>query len=139
MADKSVRFLGLFRSSIPTRADRPNRLVSNHRLLEFFFGQVFQASPKLNRQNLFHVASVALLEGFADADNWPQCRFVRGTDLLVHDLVRLAEQATALAVPENDVMDKQIAKQSRADLAGKRAVAFPMHVLRSHFDALAAF
>src|SRR5262249_7272955 len=48
----------------------------------------------------------------------------------------LAKQHATFAVAEDDVTHQQITEQRRADFSGEWAVWFPMHVLRSHFDAL---
>ena len=61
---------------------------------------------------------------------------MRRAHFAVHDFIRLAEERPPLAVPEHDVTDEQIAQHRRADLAGERAGAFPMHILRADFDML---
>ena len=63
---------------------------------------------------------------------------MRGADFIVHDLVGFAEQAATFAVAEDYIVNKQIAQQRSADFAGERAVALPMHVLRTDLDALSA-
>ena len=87
-------------------------------------------------KNFFDLAFLALLERFADANNRPQNFLVRRVHLAIHDLIRLAKQRAPLAVTEHDVADEQIAQHRRADLAGERAGAFPMHVLRADLDVL---
>ena len=61
---------------------------------------------------------------------------MRGADFSVHDFIGFTKQRAPFAVAEDDVMNKQIAQQRGADLAGERAIAFPMHVLRADLDIL---
>src|SRR5437870_8495231 len=61
---------------------------------------------------------------------------MRGADFSIHNFVGLAEQCAAFAVPEHDVMHKQVAQKCGADLARKRPVLLPIHVLRADFYVL---
>ena len=61
---------------------------------------------------------------------------MRGADFSIHNFVGLAKQSAAFAVPEHDVMHKQVAKQRSADFAGKRAVLLPIHVLSADLYVL---
>jgi hypothetical protein len=90
----------------------------------------------LDCQYFFNVAFVALLERFADANNRTQCCVVRGADFAIDDFIGLAKQGAAFAVPEHDVMHKQVPQQRSADLAGKWPVLLPIHVLRANLDVL---
>src|SRR5207302_36021 len=81
----------------------------------------------------FNISLVALLERFSDANNRTQCCFMRGAHFAIHHLVGLAKQSAAFAVAEHDILHKYISQESSADLAGKSAAFFPIHVLRAYF------
>ena len=117
-------------------ADRPDRLVGDHCFLQFLWIQTGETAAQLDRQYFFHIAFVALLERFSDANNRTQFRFVRGAHLAIDHFIRLTEQRAAFAVAEHDVMHKQIAQKRSADLAGKRAALLPIHILRADLDVL---
>ena len=56
-------------------------------------------------------------------------------DLLVHDLVGLAEEGAALAVADDDIAHAQIGEHIGGHLAGVGAALFEVDVLRAHGDA----
>src|SRR5262249_55664777 len=87
MTNERVRFLRLLRGRVTPGSDRPDRFVGDYRFVKFFFAQILQAPPELDRQYLFDTAFLALLQSFADANNRAQGRFVRGADFAVHDFV----------------------------------------------------
>ena len=59
-----------------------------------------------------------------------------GAHFAVHNFVGLTKQGAAFAVPEHNVMHKQIAEQRSADLARKSAAPLPIHVLRANLYVL---
>src|ERR1051326_1495580 len=129
-------FLRLLWCRIATGANRPHRFVRDHCFLQFLWRETGEAAAQLKRQNFFNVSCVALLEGFANANNRPQRCLMRGAYFAVHSFVSFAKQSAAFAVPKHDIVDKQISQERTADLAGKSAAFFPIHVLRTHFDVL---
>src|SRR5437762_2332958 len=93
VTNKRVRFLRLIRRGVTTRADCPNRLICDHRFLQFFRGQAGEAAAHLDRQDFFDVAFVALLKRFAYAHDWTQACFVGSAHFEVYNFVSLAKQA----------------------------------------------
>ena len=136
VANERVRFLCLLGCCVAPGTDRPHWLVRDHRFLQLLWTQTGETAAQLDRQNLFHVALVALLERFSDANNRTQCRRMRCAHFTIDDFVGLTKQRTAFAVPEHDVVHKQVAQKRSTDLAGKRPVVFPIHVLRADLDVL---
>ena len=61
----------------------------------------------------------------------------RGVRLLVDGVVGLAEQRAPLGVADDHVARAGVADHRRADLAGERALALPMQVLRGDADRAA--
>ena len=95
------------------------------RFLQFLWTQTGETAAQLDRQNFFHVAFVALIERFSDANDRTQFRLVRRAHFAIDDFVGLAEQRAAFAVAEHDVVHKQVAQKRSADLAGKRRRSSP--------------
>ena len=131
-----MRFLRLFRGCVPAGADRPNRFVSNHRLTQFSGGQISQAAAQLQRQNLFHVPSLALLERLSDAHDRAQARFMGSAGFAIHDFIGLAKHRATLTVANHDITNKKIAQHRGTDFASEGAAPLPMHVLRTNFNIL---
>src|SRR5450432_641363 len=61
---------------------------------------------------------------------------MRSVYFAIDDFIRLVKKRAPFAVPEHDVAHEKIAQERRADLAGKSAAAFPIHVLRAYFHVL---
>ena len=97
----------------------------------------FEAALDLRLHDLERRARLALRERFAHAENRAQLVLQRGEDLLVHELVGLAEERAALAVAEDDVRRENRAQHRRGDLAGERAAGFEVHVLRAELHVRA--
>ena len=76
------------------------------------------------------LVAIALVERFADADDRHEAGGERRVRLLVDGVVGLAEQRAALGVADDHVARAGLAHHRRADLAGERALALPVHVLR---------
>src|SRR5205823_8680454 len=133
---KSMGFLRLLWRSVAPGANRPDRLVRDHCFLQFLWAQTSETAAQLDCQYFFNVSFVALLESFADANNRTQCCVVRCADFPIDDFIGLAKQGAAFAVPKHDVMHKQVAQKCSADLACKRPILFPIHVLRTDLDVL---
>ena len=121
LADKSMGFLGLFGRGGAAGADGPDGFVSNDRVEHLFGFESGQAAAELLGQNLVMAVRIPLLEGFADAKNGAQAGRVGGFDLFVHQLVGLAEDDAAFAVPEDHVAGEKFAKHAGADFAGESA------------------
>ncbi len=77
------------------------------------------------------------VERFADADDRDETRGQRGVRLLVDGLVGVAEQRAPLGVADDHVARAGLADHRRADLAGERAFALPVQVLRADVDRAA--
>src|SRR4029079_18180362 len=91
MPNERVRFLCLLGGCVPPCAARPNRFVRDHAFLHFFRLETSDTASQLHRQYFFHVAFVALIECFADANDWTQFRFVRGAHFAIYHFIGLAE------------------------------------------------
>ena len=79
-------------------------------------------------------AGLPLLEGLPDAHDRRHAVLVHRLELLVHGLVGLAEQLTALGVADDHVLHLQLGQHRWAHLAGVRALVLPVAVLRSELD-----
>ena len=98
--------------------------------------EAFLDLPIEHRQRL---VAVALLERFADADDRRQRRAVSAACIFLFTRrVGLAEQRAALGVADDHVARAGLAHHRRADLAGERALALPVHVLRADGDVAVA-
>ena len=104
-----MRFLCLRGCCVPPGTYRPDRFVGDDCFLQFLRRQTGQTAAQLEREYFFHVAFVALLERFSDANDRTQCRRMRRADFSIYDFVGLTEQNAAFAVPEHDVVHKQVA------------------------------
>ena len=62
----------------------------------------------------------------------------RGDGLAIHGRVGLAEQRAALGVADDHVLGAGFADHRRADLAGERALALPVQILRGDHDVAVA-
>ena len=136
VSNERVRFLCLCGGCIAPGADGPYRLVRDHCFLQFLWTQTGETAAQLNRQYFFHIASVALFECFSNANDGTQLCLERRAHLAIDHFVSLAKQRAAFAVPEHDVMDKQVPQKRSADLAGKGAALLPIHILRADLDVL---
>ena len=135
LADKGVGFLGLRGRGGATGADGPDGFISNDRVEHPFGVESGQAAAELLGQNLVMTVGVALLEGFADAKDGAEAGGVGGFDLFVHQLVGLAEDDAAFAVPEDHIAGEKFAEHTGADFAGESARRFMPHILCAEGDA----
>jgi hypothetical protein len=85
------------------RADRPQRLVGNHHARDSIGCNLLQGGSDLTDDDVIGRAALVVFETVPDAADRRHPGFVDGVDLLVHDLVRLAEQPSALGMADDDL------------------------------------
>ena len=88
-------------------------------------------------QHLFRLARLALGLGLADARDHVEAGSSAAVDAARHRLVGLAEVLPALGVADDRAVDPELDQHRRRDLAGERALACPVAVLREHPDVRA--
>src|SRR6185295_5054425 len=89
-------------------------------------------------EHVERLVSLALIERLADAGNRREPRAERRDDLAVHHVVGLAKQRSPFRVTDDGVLRARLAHHGRADLAGERALALPVVILRGNRDVAVA-
>jgi hypothetical protein len=130
LANVLMGLLGLGGRGVPAGADRPHRLVGDDEIGDLRAGDAIQAVLELTIQHLERLVPLAFLERLADAHDRRQLRRDRRDDLAVDHRVGLAEQPPALGVADDHELRPRILDHGRRHLAGERAFALPVDILR---------
>ena len=113
-----MHILSLFRRRGFTRADRPDRLVSDYDTFRVGESQPSQPRRKLVFYYEFRITGLSLREVLANANDRSQTSFDRSFCLLIDGIVRLAKKLPPLAVAYDYVLAPNILDHRRSDLAG---------------------
>ena len=134
--DVRVRLLRLRRGRVPPGADRPDRLVGDDES-GGARRQAIEAVLDLPIEHRERFVPLALLERLADADDRRQAAGDRRGHLAVDDRIGFAEQPPPLGVADDHVL-APASLSIGGHLAGERAFALPVDVLRGDADVRAA-
>src|ERR1700733_7899136 len=127
-----------FRRSSTSSADRPNGFVCKQNTGKLLIGQRTNPARALSRKHRLSVIGVTLFQSFTDANDRNQSRIQRGNSFLRDHLIRFAENVPTLAVPQNYITASCFDEHWRGDFSGKRALFFPVHVLRGNRNVRSA-
>src|SRR5204863_3999365 len=115
-------------------ADRPDGLVGEHRLDGLVRRQAGEASAQLALDRRERQPLAALVGGLADAEHGRETVRERGADLLVDQLVGLADLLAALGVAEQHVPAAELDEHRGCDLARVGARRLVVAGLRAQED-----
>ena len=117
-------------------ADCPDRLVRNDNVLPVVLLHRLDHCGKLSLAHVEGAAGLLLVDGLADAENHLEALLDGKRHLVGDKLVRLVEDASALAVSENDPLRATVLHLDRRDLSRVRPGLLGVAVLRTHLDRL---
>src|SRR5579872_2697455 len=98
--NKLMNLLNIFRCRGEPSAYRPNRLISHHKIISP--RSIGQGTLELIPANGACLTQIALLAGFADANDGGQLRPPGGLRLLAHQAIRFAMVGPALRMADNN-------------------------------------
>ena len=122
LADHRVDFLGEFGRGGLAGADRPDRLVGDHDVRRAVHRHEREALLDLRADDRKRLAGLALLVGFAAADDRSNAGVEQRFGLPGHECVVFTEECAALAVADDRVAAAQFDQHRWRDLARERAL-----------------
>lgn len=135
LAQRRVDLGDLLRGRGAAGADRPDRLVGDHRVLGG--GALRDADGELRADDVERAALLALLHGLADADDAAETRAAGTQSLGVDAVVGLVMVGAPLGMADDDVGCAEIGEHLRRDRAGEGAVRPGVQVLAADGDGRA--
>merc|ERR1719424_483753 len=120
------------------RADRPDRLVSDHNILHHLRAHTLEAGRQLLVAHVERLPALALLLEFADAEDALQALLEDLEGLLVDVLVAVAERRATLRVARKDVLGAHRLEHRGGHGRSVRTRAFIVGVLRAKANARVA-
>src|SRR5713101_1576925 len=136
-AQVAVDFRGLGGRGVDTGADRPHGLVGQDGAGDLVCRESGPSRAQLTLHHSEGEPLAPLFSGLADAEQRDQAMAKGRRHLPVDLLVRLAEDAPALRVPEDDEAAAQLGQHARRDFARKGALVLPVTVLGAPADGRA--
>src|SRR5579884_440107 len=133
-ADRADDLLRVGRGGHLAGADRPDRLVRDHGLLDLLRGKARERAVELGQRVRDVFARLADLQPIADAHDRAHAAAERRLGLGRDQFVGLAVVLAPLRVPDHDVRAAELGQHGRGDLSGVRARGVLRDVLRAVLD-----